>query len=162
MLDSSPISEPIATDKCRQEERGSTSSSTSKMFSIDSILKKSDDSPSKSDHEKYSSDESVISDTKPDELTLPTKFPVHPEPRRGHPLPLAPLGPSTLPNPSAPSLMYPNPLLWESLAMRQRLLQTQLLQRNLLSNNIENFRLFNEMYSQSAPPMMRSQMNAEN
>jgi len=130
------------------------------MFSIDSILKKGDESPIKSDNEKSSSDESVISDNKPDEL-LP-RLPVHPEPRRGHPLPLTPLGPSTLPNPAAPSLMYPNPLLLESLAMRQRLLQTQLLQRNLLSNNIEHFRLFNEMYTQNSSPLLRGQMNAEN
>jgi hypothetical protein len=154
------VSDLHITSSSRSERR-STSSNSSKMFSIDSILKKPDvSSPSKSDHEKCSSDGSVISDGKPDERTL--NSPIRPEISRINSLPSfsnSLHSATTLPNPSAP-LMYSNPLFLETMAVRQRLLQTQILQRNLLSSNIENFRLFNDMYSNN--PALRSQMNAEN
>ena len=145
LQDSSPASEK--TEKSRVEDRASVASS-SKMFSIDSILKKEKEPKD----EKSSSDESddVISDVKPDE---PRLAPVaQPDILRAANLsvPQALLA-TSLPNPSAanPALsgFYPNPLLWESLAIRQRLLQTQLLHRNLLSSNMESVRLLNEVYS---------------
>ena len=143
LQDASPASEK--TEKSRVEDRGSVPSS-SKMFSIDSILKKEKEPKD----EKSSSDESddVISDVKPDEPRLSTS--VQPDILRAanFSVPQALLA-TSLPNPSAPnpSLLYPNPLLWESLAIRHRLLQTQLLHRNLLSSNMESVRLLNEAYS---------------
>ena len=136
----------------------------SKAFSIDSILKKPEVcSPGKTDEKgSNSSDESdVVSENlkNPNFLENSPRIPVssRESPANLGPVPVIPgahLQMSPFPG-SLPAPTYANPLLWESLALRQRLLQSQIMSRNLLSQSADSLRLLGEMYQNSLPNPLR-------
>ena len=152
-----------SAEKCRPD---AASSNSSKTFSIDSILKKPEiSSPSKTDEKNSnSSDESdVVSENLKNSNFLENspRIPVGNRESPSHlgQVPVVPIGPHVPISPfpgSLPNPAYANPgILWESIALRQRLLQSQIMSRNLLSQSADSLRILGEMYSNSIPNPLR-------
>ena len=124
------LNERIQTPIEKPKAESSGSPTTSKSFSIDSILQKNkteDSTETKNSDDTSAS--SIVSETMEAGSREMDKAhsPVQSAPSQAPPI---------LPNPmlqpqlQTPNPLYTNPLLLESLAIRQRLIQNQLLQRN--------------------------------
>ena len=131
----------------------SSSPTTSKSFSIDAILQKNttvakpDDSTEAKNSDSTSAS-STVSETFEKTLDDKAASPV-PQPPPPQPQALSVLPNPMMQMPHAPSPLYSNPLLLESLAIRQRMIQNQLLQRNFDAQ----MRLINSQMYPTAHPL---------